>query len=49
MGSALSLDAVLERYEKLNALRASLLFNLNKGITWNYTATLLGELKTSGQ
>jgi DNA polymerase-3 subunit delta' len=48
MSRALSLDAILERYARLNALRASLLFNLNKGITWNYTATLLGELKTNG-
>jgi DNA polymerase-3 subunit delta' len=48
MGSALSLDAILERYAKVNSLRASLLFNLNKGITWNYAAALLGDLKTNG-
>jgi DNA polymerase-3 subunit delta' len=48
MGRGLELEKLLEYYDKLRALRSTLLFNLNKGITWNYAGELMGELKIHG-
>jgi DNA polymerase-3 subunit delta' len=42
------LEKILECYESIRKLRGTLFFNLNRGITWNYAASLLGELKIRG-
>jgi DNA polymerase-3 subunit delta' len=39
----LRMEDILEAYDKIRKLRGSLLFNLNKGITWNYTGGVLSE------
>jgi len=44
MGARASLEGIIECNEKLGRLRDALLFNLNKGITWNYASSLMGEL-----
>lgn len=35
-------------YRTLNDVRWRLLFNLNKGITWNYVGTIMGEITSHG-
>lgn len=35
---------IIKTYENLRALRASLVLNLNRSITWNYAGTIIGEL-----
>lgn len=44
MGARASLEGIIECHEKLGRLRGALLFNLNKGITWNFAGSLMGEL-----
>lgn len=48
MGSRAGLEQILGCYERVRELRSRLYFNLNRGITWNYTASLLGELRIHG-
>ncbi len=48
MGARTALEKIIECYERLRHLRGTLLFNLNRGITWNYAASLIGELKIHG-
>jgi len=48
MGSRTSIKKILECYQDIRKLRGRMFFNLNKGITWNYTASLLEGLKLHG-
>ncbi len=48
MGARASLEGILECYKRIRTLRGTLFFNLNRGITWNYAASLIGELKIHG-
>ena len=38
---SLELTVIIDIYKELSFIRAMLLFNLNKSLTWNYTASLL--------
>jgi DNA polymerase-3 subunit delta' len=44
MSRGASLRVIIGCYEKLLKLRGAQMFNLNKGITWNYASTVMGEL-----
>jgi DNA polymerase-3 subunit delta' len=44
-GSDIDLKVIIENYQKLNTLKGFFKFNLNKSLTWNYTASLLRMLK----
>jgi DNA polymerase-3 subunit delta' len=44
--STMDLKVIINCYQKLNALRGYLNFNLNRSLTWNYTGSLLRVLKT---
>ncbi|NWF53087.1 MAG: DNA polymerase III subunit delta' [Nitrospirae bacterium] len=44
-GNGIDLRVIIEHYQKLNALMGFFKFNLNKSLTWNYTASLLRVLK----
>ena len=48
MGTHSPLKRILESYERIRKLRGQLFFNLNRGITWNYTASLLEGLRLHG-
>ena len=48
MGTHAPLKRILESYERIRKLRGQLFFNLNRGITWNYTASLLEGLRLHG-
>jgi DNA polymerase-3 subunit delta' len=41
LSKSTDLNVILYLYEELNLLKGQLLYNLNKSITWNYTASLL--------
>jgi DNA polymerase III subunit delta' len=41
MGKYTDLQGIIDLYEELSAVKGLLIFNLNKSITWNYTASLL--------
>lgn len=43
LGKSLDVRVIIQLYQEIHSLRNLLLFNLNKGITWNYTASLLGK------
>jgi DNA polymerase-3 subunit delta' len=43
--STMDLKVIINCYQKLNALRGYLNFNLNRSLTWNYTGSLLRMLK----
>jgi DNA polymerase-3 subunit delta' len=43
--STMDLKVIIDCYQKLNALRGYLNFNLNRSLTWNYTGSLLRMLK----
>jgi hypothetical protein len=43
-GEGAGIDAIVEAYERLQQLRGMLDFNLNKSITWNYTASIMRKL-----
>lgn len=48
LSNSVDINAIIDIYNELNLLRSLLVFNLNKSITWNYTASLLRkELKIS--
>jgi hypothetical protein len=38
---SLELKGIIDIYKELSFVKAMLLFNLNKSLTWNYTASLL--------
>lgn len=44
MGSRSRLEDIISAYTKMRQLRARQLFNLNKGITWNYAGCVLGNV-----
>jgi DNA polymerase III subunit delta' len=41
MGKSVDLQGIIELYKELSFIKTMLLFNLNKSLTWNYTASLL--------
>jgi DNA polymerase-3 subunit delta' len=41
MGKSTDLQGIIEMYKELSLVKGLLMFNLNKSITWNYTASLL--------
>lgn len=45
MGSRASVEGIIDCYTKIRQLRAAMGFNLNKSITWNYAASLMGALR----
>jgi DNA polymerase-3 subunit delta' len=44
MSGEMPVEEILAAYAKLRQLRARQLFNLNKGITWNYAGCVLGNV-----
>jgi DNA polymerase-3 subunit delta' len=44
MGRGASLRGIIDGYEKLRKVRATLGFNLNRGITWNYIGSIMEAL-----
>lgn len=44
MGGGSPVEDILEAYARIRQLRARQLFNLNKGITWNYAGCVLGNV-----
>ena len=40
-GASADVRTLLDSYDRINRLRGKLDFNLNKSITWNYTASLI--------
>jgi DNA polymerase-3 subunit delta' len=43
MGKSTDLQVIIETYKELSLVKGLLMFNLNKSITWNYTASVLGK------
>ncbi len=41
LSKSIDLDVIIYLYQELNLIKGQLLYNLNKSITWNYTAALL--------
>lgn len=41
MGKSVDIQGIIELYKELSFIKTMLLFNLNKSLTWNYTASLL--------
>ena len=41
MGKSLDIQGIIEIHKELSFIKTMLLFNLNKSLTWNYTASLL--------
>jgi DNA polymerase-3 subunit delta' len=41
LGKSAGLQGIIELYKELSFIKVMLLFNLNKSLTWNYTASLL--------
>ncbi len=41
MGKSVDVQGIIEIYKELSVIKTMLLFNLNKSLTWNYTASLL--------
>ena len=41
MSNAMDIKGIIEQFQRLNALKRHLHFNLNKSLTWNYTGSLL--------
>jgi hypothetical protein len=41
LNKSLDLKVIINVHKELNQLKELLIFNLNKSITWNYTASLL--------
>jgi DNA polymerase-3 subunit delta' len=41
MGKSVDIQGIIEIYKELSFIKTMLLFNLNKSLTWNYTASLL--------
>jgi DNA polymerase-3 subunit delta' len=47
-GGGAPLEVIISCYERLLGVRNNLGFNLNKGITWNYAGSVMGELTADG-
>jgi hypothetical protein len=41
MGKSLEIQGIIKMYKEINFIKIMLPFNLNKSLTWNYTASLL--------
>jgi hypothetical protein len=41
LGKYTDLPVIIDMYKELSSVKGFLMFNLNKSITWNYTASLL--------
>jgi DNA polymerase III subunit delta' len=41
VSNAMDIKGIIEQFQRLNALKRHLHFNLNKSLTWNYTGSLL--------
>jgi len=41
LGKSVELQVIIDIYKELSFIKTMLLFNLNKSLTWNYTASLL--------
>jgi DNA polymerase-3 subunit delta' len=41
LGKSIELQGIIKLYRELSFIRTMLFFNLNKSLTWNYTASLL--------
>jgi len=41
IGKSVDIQGIIEIYKELSFIKTMLLFNLNKSLTWNYTASLL--------
>ena len=41
IGKSVDIQGIIEIYKELSYIKTMLLFNLNKSLTWNYTASLL--------
>lgn len=41
LGKSIELQGIIDLYKELSVIRTMLFFNLNKSLTWNYTASLL--------
>ncbi|MBI5632245.1 MAG: DNA polymerase III subunit delta' [Nitrospirae bacterium] len=41
LGKSVDVQGIIDLYKELNFIKSMLLFNLNKSLTWNYTASLL--------
>ncbi len=41
LGKSADLEVIIYLYRELNRLKSMLIYNLNKSVTWNYTASLL--------
>jgi hypothetical protein len=41
LGKYMDLQVIIDIYKELSCVKGLLMFNLNKSITWNYTASLL--------
>ncbi len=41
MGKSVDIQGIIDLYKELSFIKTMLLFNLNKSLTWNYTASLL--------
>ena len=41
ISNAMDIKGIIEQFQRLNALKRHLHFNLNKSLTWNYTGSLL--------
>jgi DNA polymerase-3 subunit delta' len=41
LGKSMELQGIIDLYKELSFIRTMLFFNLNKSLTWNYTASLL--------
>jgi hypothetical protein len=41
LGKSADLQVIIDIYKELSFVKGLLMFNLNKSITWNYTASLL--------
>jgi DNA polymerase-3 subunit delta' len=46
LNKSVDLNVIIYIHKELNRVRAQLMFNLNKSITWNYTASLLRKEMT---
>jgi len=41
LSKSVDLNVIIDLYDELNLLKGQLIYNLNKSITWNYTASLM--------
>jgi len=47
VSNAMDIKGIIEQFQRLNALKRHLYFNLNKSLTWNYTGSLLRKYMDS--